>query len=205
MLHLRCVWNRTWPNFKNVVNKYLNNQFENSVNIGTWYTALILRDLQVHVYRRRIQCPTTWEIITKNEDIKQIKQNRVDNCYLIELSEEPETTNLSLYCKQAMPRLCPFNVRTNSHVAVDQTLIVRSPEAETIYLSSKSTTFTAARWPTSTRRRLISVGLTISQTAILRSWKEKLLFKYLYNKIMRCNIVVALASLSTMTKPQIKS
>lgn len=67
------------------------------------------------------------------------------NNYLIELSEEPETTNLSLYCKQAMPRLCPLSVRTNSQVAVDQTLIVRSPEAETMYLSSKSTTFTAAR------------------------------------------------------------
>ena len=50
--------------------------------------------------------------------------NLVDKCYLIELSEEPETTNLPLYCKQAMPRLCPLNVRINSQIVVVQTLIV---------------------------------------------------------------------------------
>lgn len=44
--------------------------------------------------------------------------------------------------------------------------MVRSPEADTIYLSSKSTTFTAARCPTRTRRRLMSVGEAMSQTAI---------------------------------------
>merc|ERR1719458_2296762 len=63
----------------------------------------------------------------------------------------------------------PFKVRTNSHELVDQTLMVLSPLAETIYLSSKSTTFTAARCPTSTLLRLISVGLTMSQTAMLLS------------------------------------
>lgn len=132
------------------------------------------------MHRTSSSCPSSTRMhaphsISHNLKIKQkysyfskiphlIKQQ-----YLIELSEEPDTTNLSLYCKQAIPRLCPFNVRTNSHVAVDQTLMVRSPEAETMYLSSKSTTLTAARWPTNTRRRLISVGLTMSQTAILRS------------------------------------
>lgn len=30
------------------------------------------------------------------------------------LSEEPDTTRRSRYCRHAMPRLCPFNVRTNS-------------------------------------------------------------------------------------------
>jgi len=68
-----------------------------------------------------------------------------------------------------MPLLWPFRVRTNSQELVDHTLIVLSPLADTIYLSSKSTTFTAALCPTSTLRRLISVGLTISQTAILLS------------------------------------
>lgn len=49
------------------------------------------------------------------------------------------------------------------------TLIVRSPDAETTYLSSKSTTLTAARCPTSTLLKLMSVGDCISQTAIDRS------------------------------------
>lgn len=92
---------------------------------------------------------------------------------LIELSDDPDTTSRSLYWRQAIPRLWPFNVRTNSHVAVDQTLIVLSPDAETMYLSSKSTTLTAARWPTRTRRKLISEGLTMSHTAMLRSWTHK--------------------------------
>merc|ERR1712055_208594 len=85
------------------------------------------------------------------------------------LSELPDTTNLSWYWRQAMPLLWPFKVRTNSHELVDQTLMVLSPLAETIYLSSKSTTFTAALCPTRTLLRLISVGLTMSHTAILLS------------------------------------
>lgn len=52
------------------------------------------------------------------------------------------------------------------------TLMVRSPEADTMYLSSKSTTLTAARWPTSTRRRLMSVGEAMSQTAMERSLEQ---------------------------------
>ena len=85
------------------------------------------------------------------------------------LSELPLTTSRSLYCRHAIPRLCPFRVLTNSHVEVFHTLMVRSPEAETIYFSSKSTTFTAARCPTSTRRNVISVCDVISHTAIDRS------------------------------------
>lgn len=50
--------------------------------------------------------------------------------------------------------------------------MVRSPEADTIYLSSKSTTLTAARCPTRTRRRLMSVGEAMSQTAIDRSFEQ---------------------------------
>lgn len=92
-------------------------------------------------------------------------------------SEDPLTTRSLWYCRQAMPRLCPLSVLTNSQVDVFQTLIVRSPEAETMYLSSKSTTFTAARCPTRTLRKLISVGEFISHTAIERSlehvtWKR---------------------------------
>lgn len=49
------------------------------------------------------------------------------------------------------------------------TLIERSPEADTMYLSSKSTTLTAALWPTSTLLRLISVGDLMSHTAMERS------------------------------------
>ena len=62
---------------------------------------------------------------------------------------------------------------THNHVLITMhTLIVRSPDAETTYLSSKSTTLTAARWPTSTLRRLMSVGDCMSQTAIERSWPK---------------------------------
>jgi len=88
---------------------------------------------------------------------------------LIVLSELPLTTSRSLYWRHAIPRLCPFRVLTNSHVEVFHTLMVRSPEAETMYFSSKSTTFTAARCPTSTRRSVISVCDVISHTAIDRS------------------------------------
>lgn len=41
----------------------------------------------------------------------------------MELSEEPETTMRSRYCRQAMPRLCPFRVRTNSQLVVFQTWV----------------------------------------------------------------------------------
>lgn len=89
------------------------------------------------------------------------------------LSELPLTTSRSWYWRHAMPRLCPFSVRTNSHVEVCQTLMVRSPDAETMYFWSKSTTLTAARWPTRTRRRLMSVADCMSHTAIDRSWRCK--------------------------------
>lgn len=54
-----------------------------------------------------------------------------------------------------------------------QTLIVLSPDADTIYLSSKSTTLTAALWPTNTLRSTISCGARISHTAIVRSYTER--------------------------------
>lgn len=92
---------------------------------------------------------------------------------LMVLSLLPLTTNRSLYCKHAIPRLCPFSVRTNSHVDVFHTLIVLSPLADTIYFSSKSTTLTAARWPTNTRLNAISVCDVMSQTAIERSCKKR--------------------------------
>lgn len=88
---------------------------------------------------------------------------------LMVLSLLPLTTNLSRYCKHAIPRLCPFKVLTNSQLDVFQTLMVLSPLADTMYFSSKSTTFTAARWPTSTRRSAISVIDVMSHTAIDRS------------------------------------
>ncbi len=37
------------------------------------------------------------------------------------LSEDPLTTWLPMYCRQAMPRLCPWRVRTNSLVDVRHT------------------------------------------------------------------------------------
>lgn len=52
------------------------------------------------------------------------------------------------------------------------TFMVLSPDAETIYLSSKSTTLTAARCPTSTLRRVMSVGEAISHTAMERSLEQ---------------------------------
>ncbi len=123
------------------------------------------------------------------------------------LSEDPLTTSLSLYWRQAMPRLWPLSVRTNSHVLVlhtckhskkvfhlhhhttatnhpslnprpptdhsrPLTFMVLSPDADTMYLSSKSTTLTAARWPTSTRRRLMSVADAMSHTAMERSFEH---------------------------------
>lgn len=42
------------------------------------------------------------------------------------------------------------------------TLMVLSPEADTMYLSSSPTTLTAARWPTRTRRRVMSVAEAMS-------------------------------------------
>jgi len=93
----------------------------------------------------------------------------------IVLSLLPLTTKRSLYCKHAIPRLCPFNVRTNSQLDVFHTLIVLSPLAETIYFSSKSTTFTAALCPTNTLLSAISVCDVISQTAIERSCKHNII------------------------------
>ena len=61
---------------------------------------------------------TSHNLSNHNEGMKTIKRKLFDKCYLILVSEEPEATNLPMYCKQAMPLLCPLNVRTNSHVAV---------------------------------------------------------------------------------------
>lgn len=102
--------------------------------------------------------------------------------YRMVLSELPLTTSRSRYCKHAIPRLCPLSVRTNSQSDVFQTLIVRSPDAETMYFSSKSTTFTAALWPTKTRRKLISLGETISQTAMERSFEHVTIMPLLKRK-----------------------
>lgn len=49
------------------------------------------------------------------------------------------------------------------------TFMVLSPDADTMYLSSKSTTLTAARCPTSTLLRVMSVGEAMSHTAMERS------------------------------------
>lgn len=109
-------------------------------------------------------------------------RNSIEYAYLIELSELPLTTRRSRYWRQAIPRLWPLRVRTNSHVDVDHTLIVRSPLADTIYFSSKSTTFTAARCPTNTRRRVISLGEVMSQTAIDRSFEQVTIIPLLKRK-----------------------
>lgn len=93
--------------------------------------------------------------------------------YRMVLSELPLTTNRSRYCRQAIPRLWPLSVRTNSAVVVLHTLIIRSPDADTMYLSSKSTALTAALWPTSTCLSTISLGEFMSHTAIVRSLNEE--------------------------------
>jgi hypothetical protein len=116
---------------------------------------------------------------------------------LIVLSELPLTTSRSLYCRHAIPRLCPFRVLTNSHVEVFHTLMVRSPDAETMYFSSKSTTFTAARCPTSTRRNVISVCDVISHTAIDRSCNINLLCFSSYTSACAKNICVHTKDTST--------
>ena len=131
----------------------------------------------------------------------------------IVLSEEPLTTWLPRYCKHAIPLLWPWRVRTNSLVDVRHTyvigrkpelncmgsmgelyhtLIVLSPEAETMYRSSKSTTLTAALCPTSTRRSTMSFGLFMSHTAIVRSymwvWWKSYTYKTPCNKHSRMSI-----------------
>lgn len=123
------------------------------------YAPLTILFESKRMQRTSSSCPSR----TRKQAPHSMSQRR------IELSELPLTTKRSRYCRQAMPRLCPFSVRMNSHDEVLQTLIVLSPDADTMYFSSKSTTFTAARWPTSTRRNVISLGLVMSQTAIDRS------------------------------------
>lgn len=79
----------------------------------------------------RTRCPITWQILWSERTALRsvicqktpfwfhdptLKSSLVT--YRIVLSEEPLTTRRSLYCRQAMPRLWPFSVRTNSHVLV---------------------------------------------------------------------------------------
>ena len=66
----------------------------------------------------------------------------------------------------------PCEDATSEGRAHTQTLIVRSPLALTMYFSSKSTTLTAARWPTRTRRMVMSIGEFICQTAMDRSFEQ---------------------------------
>lgn len=65
----------------------------------------------------------SFELCTNNEWQDGIDPScaRASDAHLIVLSDEPLTTSLSLYCKQAMPRLCPFKVLTNSQVLVFHT------------------------------------------------------------------------------------
>lgn len=51
--------------------------------------------------------------------------------------------------------------------------MVLSPEADTIYRSSKSTTLTAALCPTRTLLRTMSLVLRMSHTAMVRSCGER--------------------------------
>lgn len=68
------------------------------------------------------------------KNISNIKRQKIisEKPHLIVLSEPPLTISLSLYCKHAMPLLCPLNVLKKSQVEVDQTFIVRSPDPETM-------------------------------------------------------------------------
>lgn len=127
------------------------------------YAPLTILFESKRMQRTSSSCPSS----TRKHAPHSMSQRR------IELSELPLTTKRSRYCRHAMPRLCPFKVLMNSHDDVLQTLIVLSPDAETMYFSSKSTTLTAARCPTSTRRNVISFGDVMSQTAIERSCKRK--------------------------------
>lgn len=57
---------------------------------------------------------------TQNDEISVTRRqtHTHTSTHRMVLSEEPLTTSLSLYCRQAIPRLCPFSVRTNSQVLV---------------------------------------------------------------------------------------
>jgi hypothetical protein len=75
-----------------------------------------------------LTCPSYGKETGKNHELcAQRVEEVVGMCsgkaaaHLMVLSEEPLTTSLSLYCKQAMPRLCPFRVLTNSQVLVFHT------------------------------------------------------------------------------------
>src|SRR5690606_25383741 len=122
--------------------------------------------------RRQVPYSMSHNLMTNRGEGELRERAWILSSYLMVLSELPLTTNRSRYWRQAIPRLWPLRVRTNSQSLVFHTLMVRSPEADTMYFSSKSTTLTAARWPTSTRRRLISMGDAISQTAIDRSLEQ---------------------------------
>lgn len=63
------------------------------------------------------QTVTTFNIPKPKNNIKNILQKQ----NLIEKSLEPETISRSLYCKQAIPRLCPLRVRKNSQAPALQT------------------------------------------------------------------------------------
>lgn len=65
--------------------------------------------------------------------------------HLIVLSEDPLTTSRSLYWRHAMPRLCPFRVRTNSHVLVLHTCETREKHSSENYPQAKVLNFSRRR------------------------------------------------------------
>ena len=84
----------------------------------------------------------------------------VCKCFVRFLSRNRDIFKKSTNYDLPIPRRWPDSVRTNSHVVAVHTLIVLSPDAETMCFSSKSTTFTAARWPKRPLRITISTKKT---------------------------------------------
>ena len=70
------------------------------------------------------------------------------------LSEDPLTTSRSLYWRHAMPRLCPFRVRTNSHVLVLQTCETQDNRSSENYAQTRFLNFNRSRYEFINRRGL---------------------------------------------------
>lgn len=75
------------------------------------YAPLTILLLSNRMHRTNSSCPS--------RTLKQAPHSISHS--LMVLSDDPLTTSRSLYWRQAMPRLCPFRVRTNSQVLVLQT------------------------------------------------------------------------------------
>lgn len=97
------------------------------------------------------------------------------------LSEDPLTTSLSLYWRQAMPRLWPLSVRTNSHVLVLHTCkhlkSLSSTSSSHYSYQSPITKAPPTHWPLPPARSLLWFCLQMQTRCICRQspprWRQR--------------------------------